>query len=63
MPPLTSIRSSGECCGLHALALDGRNINPEASVVSPILVVGVDLILDPLDSRLVSRDVGGIRII
>lgn len=33
--------------------LDGNNVNPEASIVRLVGLVVVDLLLNPLDSRLV----------
>jgi hypothetical protein len=38
---------------LNTVCLDGMDVNPEASIIGLVPAVAVDLLLDPLDSRLV----------
>jgi hypothetical protein len=49
-----------EACWL--IDSDGSHINPEASIISFVSRLGVDLLLDPLDRFAVESDVLGIRV-
>jgi hypothetical protein len=47
---------------LHAVCLDGSDVNPEAGVVRLVLGVRVDLALDPLNRLAIELDIFGVGV-